>query len=302
MNIHHTPVLCDFIVSNLLTPSDQLVIDFNLGEGGHSKAFLNKGLHVIAFEQDKQILSKAKLRLKGQKNIEYVNDNFRYASKYLKPLQVRIDLALFDLGISTFHYKESGRGFSFSSNEILDMRLSDNIELSAADIVNSYSEKNLADLFYHYGGEKKSRSIAREICLHRKHHPIKTTKELSDLLKPFYPHYSKIHPATRVFQALRIAINKELDVIAPALDSVFSCLAPNGRIAAISYHSLEDKIIKDKFQEVVTKRKNFNKFREIPSVTLYKVWQKKPIIPSSEEIRQNPSARSAKLRVLVKEG
>ncbi len=301
MKIHHTPVLCDFINNNLLTSSDRLIVDFTLGEGGHSEAFLNKGLHVIAFEQDIKILEKAKLRLKKHPNIKYIHDNFKHAEKYLDPSKDLIDLALFDLGISTFHYKESGRGFSFSIDEPLDMRLKEDLELSAADIVNSYSEKDLADLFYLYGGEKKSRSMASRICYHRENHPIKRTIELASLLKKFYPPHSNIHPATRVFQALRIAVNKELDVIVPAIDAVFPCLAPGGKIAAISYHSLEDKIIKERFLKVIAKRKNFNKFREIPSVTLYRVWQKKPIVPSREEIQNNPSARSAKLRILVKE-
>ena len=302
MEIHHTPVLCNFILDHLIFSQDKYVVDFNLGEGGHSQAFLAKGLKVLAFEQDEAILKKAKARLKPYSNITYINDNFKNAGKHLAIFNQPLDLALFDLGISNFHYRESGRGFSFAVDEELDMRLHSHSKRTAADIINTYPEADLADLFYRYGGEKKSRGLAKAICRYREHHPIKTTQELSKLLIKFYPPSSRIHPATRVFQALRIAVNEELEVFPPAIAAVLEVLAPGGRIAAISYHSLEDQMVKQTFLKLAGKRKNFNKFRQHPSVNLYRVWNKKPILPSPEEIGKNPSARSAKLRVLVKDG
>lgn len=303
MKIHHIPVFANFICEYLIIPTDRYAVDFSLGEGGHSQALLVRGLSLLAFEQDGNVLNKAKNRLKNYSKITYVHDNFENAFFHLKLFDKSIDFALFDLGISNFHYRESNRGFSFdytNGEEKLDMRLNPNFKLSAADIVNTYAEKELADLLYLYGGEKKSRRIASAICYHRQQRPITNNKELVKIILSCSRH-SKIHPATKTFQALRIVVNRELKVIPPALDAVTHFLAPGGRLAVISYHSLEDQIVKRKFIDLTGRKKNFNKYREKITVNLYKTWRKKPIIPSLEEIKRNPSARSAKLRVLVKD-
>lgn len=278
-------------VLEYLVPKDSgsIMVDCTLGEGGHSQMFLSKyaDLRVVGLDRDAAIQEKAKVRLSefGDR-FQAVNTCFdEFWSSYDGP---GVDLVLFDLGISVFHYVESKRGFSFRNDEPLDMRLGCNNGLNAADIVNSYDEESLADIIYKYGEERYSRRIASSICDYREGHTIETTKELADIIWNAVPgeyRHRRIHPATKTFQALRIEVNGELDRIVPALEGAVKALNPGGRIAVITFHSLEDRPVKWFFKE---------------HWDVLDVLTKKPVEPSALECSENPPSRSAKLRVAEK--
>lgn len=306
MQIHHKPVFLDTLLSLLEEMPKALFIDCTLGEGGHTEAFLQRGLSGVAIERDPAILKKAQTRLAEYgENIQYWQGSFDQA---LEPVfeknKNKYNFVLFDLGISMFHYKESGRGFSFQSDEALDMRLSPDLPLSAADIIADWREEQLADCFYELGGEKKSRQIARNIVRNREKTPVRTARDLSRLIAPFYPPSSPIHPATRVFQALRIEVNQELEKIEAAVKSACENIMIGGMVCVIAYHSLEDIRVKKVFQELVPKRSNVNKYRQELEQEIkkndFKLYSKKPLIPDENEIRQNRAARSAKMRILIR--
>ena len=292
MEIVHYPVMHKEVLENLPIPEgDALLIDCTTGEGGHTSLFLGKypSLSVTGIDRDCEIQKKAIERLSIYK------DRFRpvnaWFDEYLASLpSSSADAVLFDLGISMFHYLESERGFSFRSDEPLDMRLNNNSEMSAADVVNGYSEEALADVIYRYGEERYSRRIAKAISEKRREKEIVTASELADVIKYSVPkeyRYGRIHPATRTFQALRIEVNSELDRITPALTEAIRVLKKGGRIAVITFHSLEDRKVKWFFKDEAGK--------ENPSI---RILTKKPIVPSPEEEEENPPSRSAKLRVV----
>ncbi len=292
MEVVHYPVMHREVLENLPIPEgDSVLIDCTTGEGGHTSLFLEKypDLTVIGIDRDKEIQKKAAERLSG------FGGRFRpvnaWFDEYLAGAPSdSADAILFDLGISMFHYVESERGFSFRSEEPLDMRLNPGSGMSAADIVNGYSEENLADVIYRYGEERYSRRIARAIAERREEAPIKTASELADIIRASVPkeyRYGRIHPATRTFQALRIEVNSELDRITPALENAMRVLRKGGRIAVITFHSLEDRKVKWFFKDEAQ--------REDARI---RILTKKPIIPSSEEEEENPPSRSAKLRVV----
>ena len=294
MEIVHYPVMHREVLENLPIPSgDSLMIDCTTGEGGHTSLFLSKypSLTVIGIDRDKEIQKKATERLSG------FGGRFRpvnaWFDEYLREAPSEsADAILFDLGISMFHYVESERGFSFRSDEPLDMRLNPEAGMSAADIVNGYSEENLADIIYRYGEERYSRRIARAIVEKRSVAAIESSSELADIIRGSVPReyrYGRIHPATRTFQALRIEVNKELDRITPALEDAIRVLKKGGRIGVITFHSLEDRKVKWFFKDEAG--------REDARI---KILTKKPIVPSSEEEEENPPSRSAKLRVVEK--
>ena len=290
MEYVHYSVMQNEVLS-FLNPEDRsaLLVDCTLGEGGHSNLFLRKypNLRVIGLDRDKSILEKAKNRLApyGQR-FEARNIWFdRFWSEYDGP---QVDYVLFDLGISVFHYEESGRGFSFKRNEKLDMRLDIDSPLDAAEVVNTYDEKSLADLIFNYGEERYSRRIAAAICNYRQTKPIEFTDELADIVWNAVPNeyrHRRIHPATKTFQALRIEINGELDRIVPALEGAVKALKPGGRIAVITFHSLEDRPVKWFFKD---------------HENILEILTKKPLEPTAEECEANPPSRSAKLRVVQK--
>ncbi len=295
MNILHYPVLHKSVLEmlSLSTDEDAIMIDCTTGEGGHSNLFLERfpRLHVIGIDRDEEIQKKAIERLSIYPGrFTPVNAWF---DEYLKSSPGEsADIILFDLGISTFHYEESQRGFSFRKDEPLDMRLDKNGSLSAADIVNTYSEEDLADLIYRYGEERYSRRIARAFVSNRSKAPIKTSREAEDIIFHAVPkdyRYGRISPATRTFQALRIEVNGELERIKPGLLEAIRVLKRGGRIGIITFHSLEDRIVKWTFREEAEKDR--------PSV---RILTKKPILPSAEEERENAPSRSAKLRVVEK--
>lgn len=290
MQFVHYPVMHNEVLEYLAPKkSGSILVDCTLGEGGHSKLFLEKydDLKVIGLDRDAAIQEKAKSRLKefGDR-FQAVNTCFDdFWRCYEGP---KVDLVLFDLGISVFHYVESGRGFSFKNDEALDMRLGCNDGLCAADIVNSYDEEALANVIYRYGEERYSRRIASAICDYRESKSIETTKELADIVWNAVPgeyRHRRIHPATKTFQALRIEVNGELDRIEPALEGAVNALNPGGRIAVITFHSLEDRPVKWFFKE---------------HWDVLDVLTKKPIEPSEKECMENPPSRSAKLRIAEK--
>lgn len=307
-NIVHQSVLTDKVLE-FLNPGNKesLLIDSTLGEGGHSELFLKNypNLNVIGVEADKEIMEVAIKRLKQYENRfsaanVWFNDFFTNYENYSSR---RPDYILFDLGISNYHYKSSGRGFSFNKDEELDMRLSPGLTVSAKEIINNYKERELSDVFYKYGEERYSRIIARKIVDHRARSKINTTYELAEIIKKAVPYSkSRIHPATRCFQALRIEVNRELENIKNAVKTAFKVLKIHGRLAVISFHSLEDRIIKQFF-------KYMNKSCTCPPEwpickckgrRKLEILTKKPVVPDETEIKNNQASRSSKLRVAEK--
>jgi len=306
--IVHQSVLSDKIIKFLNPGSKKsLLIDSTLGEGGHTEFFLSRfpRLKVIGIETDEEIIKVAEKRLaKYKARFSSVNVWFTdFYSNYEKYSKIRPDYILFDLGISNFHYKSSKRGFSFNIDEDLDMRLSTDLAVSAKDIVNSYSEGEISSIFFKYGEERFSRRIAKKIIEYRAGKKINTTFQLVEIIKSVVPSYqSRIHPATRCFQALRIAVNKELENVENAIKSAFKVLKIGGRIAVISFHSLEDRIVK-RFFKIMNKSCTCPPEWPICKCKGQKkleILTKKPIVPDRSEIDKNKASRSSKLRVAEK--
>ena len=308
MKIVHTPVLLKETLE-LLSPSQDrmLMIDGTLGEGGHTEAFLNNypQLSVIGLDADINIQAKAKIRLKpfGDR-ISFVNTWFDdFFAEYHEA--DRPDRILLDLGISVFHYEESDRGFSFRNHEKLDMRLNTSEGESAYDLVNYWPEKELADVIYRYGEERYSRRIAASICKRRSESPIVKAFDLSDIVRGAVPQaarHGRIHAATRTFQALRIAVNGELDRLERVMTEAFRVLKPQGLLGIITFHSLEDRMVKLQFRDW---DRNCLCPAEAPRCTCGdihrgKLVNRKPIGPGEEEVLLNSPSRSAKLRVIRK--
>lgn len=289
----HIPVLLNEVLEYLEIKPDGIYVDCTLGEGGHAEAILQKGGKIIGIEQDEEILNLAKTRLnKYKEKIIFVHDNFKSISGYINSLtpvsggQERVDGILYDLGLSSFHFESKTRGFSFRYDAELDMRLDIRNEVKAKDLINFLSTKELAQIILKYGEEHRAKEIANAIVKKR---PIMTTFELIRTIEPIISGYKRIHPATKVFQALRIAVNHELEVLDKSLDEAISLLKKGARLLVISYHSLEDRLVK-------------HKFRKWALEELVKIITKKPIRPTLQEVKDNPRARSAKLRVMEKIG
>jgi len=308
----HTPVLMEEVIA-LLAPGKEetLLVDATLGEGGHAAAFLSRfsGLSVIGLDADDEIMQRARRRLNGfisggriRCYREWFDDFFAsYAGRFDRGP----DRILMDLGISMFHYRGSGRGFSFRSEEPLDMRINGSSGRTAAAIVNRTPETELRRLIAEYGEERMAGRITRSIVRERKQAPLTQARQLADLIyrsvPPGYRH-GAIHPATRTFQALRIAVNEELARLEKGLDAAFTVLNPGGRIGVISFHSLEDRIVKHFFRE---KNKTCTCPPESPicqcgGVREARIITRKPVTASPEELESNPASRSAKLRVAEK--
>ena len=290
MQYVHCPVMANEVLS-FLNPGEKeaLMVDCTLGEGGHTSLFLERypRLKIIGLDRDSRIMEKARTRMAPYGDrFEAKNIWFdQFWKNYEGP---GVDYILFDLGISVFHYEESGRGFSFKREEKLDMRLNTEADLDACDVVNDYDETSLSNLIYNYGEERYSRRIAAAICRARQTKRIEYTNELADIIWDAVPNeyrHRRIHPATKTFQALRIEVNGELDRIEPALEGALKALKPGGRIAVITFHSLEDRPVKWFFKN----REN-----------VLEILTKKPVEPTEEECEMNPPSRSAKLRVVEK--
>ena len=309
--IAHTPVMWREVLEfagMTRGVGDNIFVDCTIGEGGHSELLLQTfaDLRIIGFERDEEILEIAKTRLNNYKEkIDFINDNFSNLPEHLESMTGRISGFLYDFGISSYHFDKSLRGFSLMNDEPLDMRLDKNGRLNAHYIVNEYPEKKLDEIFHEYGEERWSRKIAREICERRKEKPIETTTELAALVVKAIPgrfRVKNIHPATRVFQAIRIEVNNELTVIRKSLNEAYKFLASGGIITAIAFHSLEDRIVKDQFRRLAkgcTCSMPPEHCRCIgkPIVALL---TKKPLTPRDDELKINRRARSAKLRACKK--
>ncbi len=287
---------------------NHLFVDCTLGEGGHTELLLEtyKDLEIIAIERDAEIIEVAKRRLLAfEDRIRFINDNFANLSKYLYNAKAGISGFLYDFGISSYHFEKSGRGFSLNNNEPLDMRLDLDGKLNAGYIINGYSENELSEIFRKFGEERWAKKIAKVICERRKEKQIETSAELADIVRISIParfRVKNIHPATRVFQAVRIAVNDELNAIRKSLGEAAGYLLQGGIIIAISFHSLEDRIVKDQFRRLAkgctcTLEPQHCACTGKPVVSLL---TKKPLSPKGDEIMSNRRSRSAKLRVCRK--
>jgi 16S rRNA (cytosine1402-N4)-methyltransferase len=288
----HIPVLAQALVDSIKLDKEAVAVDATLGHGGHSLLFgrqLGPAGMLIGFDVDEKCIRKAEEVLKGLDcRVMLIKDNFSRMEAHLQKINVgKVDLILADLGWCSAQMSDPSKGLSFQTNMLLDMRLDERLKVTAAEIVNKYPEKELADLIYEYGEEHASRKIAKVLVEYRRNTTIKTTEELAVLvcraLKK-QPGFGRIHPATRTFQALRIAVNDELGSLRTLLDKAPSLLNDKGYVAAISFHSLEDRIVKMNFKE--------NKEKGI-----YTILTKKPIVASDQEVMDNPRSRSAKLRI-----
>jgi len=293
--MEHIPVLLQETIKYLNPKKGETIIDGTLGGGGHAKAFcknLGKKGTFIGFDRDEKTFDHAKLLLEPFPcKIKFFHANFSEMKKKL--LEENITKAhkiFFDLGYSSFQINSDKRGFSFQKDGPLDMRYSGESLVTAYDVVNTWSEKTLADILYGFGEERYARRIARGIVRTREGRPIKSTQELAHVIErsvPYFYRHRKLHYATKSFQAIRIAVNEELESLKKALPVAFSLLTESGRMGVITFHSLEDRIVKSFFRDLSNKK-------------MGKILTKKPIVPKEEEIRENPRARSAKLRVLEK--
>jgi len=300
----HEPVLLNELIGFANLKDKTCICDATLGLGGHSEKALEEtsGCTYLGIDRDPIALEKAQARLarfKDKHKLFFINSNYSELETIFRRLNLPAPNAIFfDLGVSTMQLSTAERGFSFQKDGPLDMRMNPNDILSASDIVNTYSEKELVRIFSEYGEEHHSKRIAKETVISRGTAPLKTTLDLVNLIA-IHNKPGRIHPATRVFQALRIAVNGELDGIRQAVDSAIKLLAPGGRLAVISFHSLEDRIVK------LTLRKASMKCtcpEESPICTcsgkaIIKLISKKPITATTQETRTNPKSRSAKLRV-----
>lgn len=283
--MYHTSVLLKETIEALQVRKGSKYIDATLGGGGHTGEILARGGNVLGIDQDQDAID----YVKANGNLLLAKGNFKDIDRIAREHGFEnVAGILFDLGISSHHVDTGTRGFSFQYDAPLDMRMSQELNVTAQDLVNVLSKKDLADLFFKLGEERFSRRIAERIVTARQTKKIETTKELSDLVKRSVPgKKTGSHPATKVFQALRIAVNDELFVLQEALPKALQLLANTGRIAVISFHSLEDRIVK-------------RTFREWEKKGLGKQITKKPIVPSGKEISENTRSRSAKLRVFEK--
>ena len=287
----HVPVMLEEVIKHFDIKKNGIYIDCTFGNGGHTKAILEKleTGKIIAFEWDKKTVEFIKNNnLFHSSKFHLINDNFSNLAEHLKHLDIKeIDGFLFDLGLSSWQLGEEGRGFSYRLNSPLDMRINQDKNLTAEFVVNNYSYEKLIDIFYYYGEERKARIIARKICYWREQQQITSTQQLVSIIAPCFPKKRNIHPARKIFQSLRIFVNSELENLSQALESAFKYLSPKGKIIVISYHSLEDRIVKQTFKKYSSQEK-------------FQIITKKPLIPSAEEIKKNNKSRSAKMRVIEK--
>ncbi len=309
MEFKHVSVLLNETIDSLLIKPDGIYADGTLGGGGHSfeiaSRLSSKGL-LIGIDRDREALCAAGERLKDFSNIRYVHSNFSDIKNILDSEGVpALDGALIDLGVSSYQLDSGERGFSYMKDAPLDMRMDQTIEFSAYDVVNTYSEEDLVRIFFDYGEEKFSRKIARLIVAEREQKNIETTLELVEIIKKAIPEKLRqkgSHPAKRVFQAIRIEVNSELEPLKKSITDFFDSLAPGGRLAVITFHSLEDRIVKQTFQSFA---KGCTCPKDFPicvcgKKATGKVITTKPILPSDEEILYNKRSKSAKLRVCEK--
>ncbi len=305
---YHIPVMLKETVNFLEPWRGGNYIDCTLGGGGHSEEILlamNGQGNLIGIDRDSEAIKRASKKLGNFQNFQAVKGAFGDIENIINSLDIKnINGCIFDLGVSSHQLDEAQRGFSFRLESDLDMRMDHDQNLTAYDIINKYTEQELSKIFWEYGEERKSRKVAYEIVKERKKTPIKTTLQLASIIEKCIPinknskHY--IHPATRTFMALRIAVNNELLQLSTGLEGILRKINVGGVVVVISYHSLEDRIVKNIFRNLSTDpdiREQYKK-DDILSKRLVKRLTKKVLIPSEEEQAKNPRARSAKMRVI----
>ena len=304
MEFNHTPVLLNECIQGLKINPKGIYVDGTMGGAGHSSEIVKKldstGI-LIGIDRDTDALKVAKERLKEFKNVRFVHDNHDNIRNILENLEIeKVDGILLDLGVSSYQLDERNRGFSYMGEAKLDMRMDRTQELDAKTVVNKYSEEKLANLIYEYGEERFARQIAKKICEIRKEKEIETTLELVKIIESVVPRRpNEGHPAKRTFQAIRIEVNNELKPLYQTTMDCIKCLKPNGRLCIITFHSLEDKMVKKAMVDAAGKctcppglpycvcgAKSFGK-----------VITKKPILPSEQEMNSNARSKSAKLRI-----
>ena len=305
MEFKHTPVLLEPTISGLSVRPDGIYVDCTAGGGGHSSAIaqrLSEKGRLIALDRDPDAIEAASKRLAEFQNASVIHRNYSEIDKVLEELGIEaVDGILMDLGVSSHQLDEESRGFSYHSDAPLDMRMSQS-GMSAADLVNSFDEQQLAKIIFEYGEEKFSRRIASNIVRAREKAPIETTRQLADIVRDSVPQKARRdkNPCKKTFQAIRIAVNCEFDHLSEGLDKAFACLKPQGRLAVITFHSLEDRLVKQRFAgwcrgcicppdfpQCVCGRK--------PQGILV---NRKPIEADENELGENPRSRSAKLRII----
>lgn len=299
----HISVLLEESIKYLNLRGDSVIVDATLGYGGHSSNVLSRipNGYLYAFDQDKEAILAADKKLSSVGlNYEIINTNFVNMKKELANRGVLADGILFDLGVSSPQLDNAERGFSFHKDAKLDMRMNRDNDFSAYDVVNGYSYENLTDIFYKYGEEKYASSIAKGIIQYRDTKKIESTLELAEIIKENVPekYRRQGHPARKVFQAIRIEVNDELGVFERALRNALDLIKPGGRICVITFHSLEDRICKQIFNEVSSVPKELRKLPVIPLEYRPKFRVVANISPSDKEIEENARSRSARLRVI----
>lgn len=309
MEFKHISIMAEECMKGLNIKEDGIYVDCTLGGGGHS-SFILKNLsakgRLIGIDQDMEAINAAKERLKAYENVTYVNDNFKNIKYILQNLNIdKVDGILADLGVSSYQLDNAERGFSYMNDAPLDMRMNRDGRVSAYEVVNTYSVADLEKVIRDYGEEKFARRIASFIVERRKVKNIETTFELVDVIKAAIPAKARRegpHPAKRTFQAIRIEVNKELEILGKFVEDAAEMMNSRGRIAIITFHSLEDRIIKTKYRQLENPCTCPSEFPvcQCGKKPIVKIITKKPIEPADEEIEVNPRSRSAKLRVAEK--
>ena len=307
----HIPVLLEEVARGLQIEKNTIIVDGTLGLGGHTKKFadlVGKQGQVIGIELDSENLRKAKENLSEYKNIIFVEDNYRHIHTIIENLGLKekVQAVLLDIGVASTHFDQADRGFSYSKLGMLDMRFNTKEGISAYDVINTTHEEKLVEIFYRFGEERYSRKIAKNIVEHRKKSIIRQTVELSDIIRQSLPkskdQTENNKTVRKIFQAIRIEVNHELDNLKEGLAGALSILSPGGRLGVISYHSLEDRIAKQFFRKAAT---GCSCPKEVPICVCNMTVQatiitKRVIRPSKQEIEKNPRSKSAKLRILQK--
>jgi 16S rRNA (cytosine1402-N4)-methyltransferase len=296
---YHVPVLLQESITGLNIQPEGTYVDVTFGGGGHSREILNhlnEEGHLYGFDQDKD----AEENRLPDKRFTFIRSNFRYLSNFMDWNNVeKIDGLLADLGVSWHHFDDETRGFSFRFDGDLDMRMNKQSAKTAADVLNNYPEKNLANIFYYYGELKSSRAIAKAIIRTRDDRKVRTVGDFLNVLKPFFSREKEKKQLAQAFQALRIEVNEELEVLKEMLQQAAELLKSGGRLVVITYHSLEDRLVKNFFRtgdfEGVVKKDFYGNV-----LTPFRLIHNKIIIPNANEIEINPRSRSAKLRIAEK--
>ena len=308
MEFKHKPVLLSQCIEGLNIKPDGIYVDGTLGGAGHSLEIVKKissnGL-LIGIDRDEEALKAAKERLKDFKNVKYIHDNHDNIKQILSDLKIeKVDGILLDLGVSSYQLDERNRGFSYLGENQLDMRMDKSQTLTAEMVVNTYSQEELANIIYEYGEEKFSRQIAKNICIEREKEPIQTTKKLVEIIEKSIPKSMQKdgHPAKRTFQAIRIEVNNEIKPLFNTVKDCIDCLNDKGRLCIITFHSLEDRAVKNAYIEAKGKCicPSDLPYCVCGAKSLGKIINNKPIIATKEEQEENTRSKSAKLRIFEK--